>query len=595
MEDFVSIKNFIKQFQILNSYSKDKYKETLELQKYKKIIGKVIEDIYRNYKNKINKRKGNTMLNYIMKNIIDKEMEKKYFESENTIFEMNNLKNLVDTDVNITDDLTIRNVYEKRFDKILDNDNSNFDNKTIIKKKNEDIKDFFIMRKDDEIPIDLTKNPAQNREELIISPDEYLKNLQKTIKYQDIIIDSRDRNTDKYPDTNNFTVDLEEDLYSIISIELISAEIPNVEYIINNDNNLLHFEETMGTTLTATIPIGNYTLSELATELQTQLIAIGSSTYTVSESDYQRITETFTSNSSRITSNAADPYLIFDADVDTSWTSSTLPGYFIYDLQTEQVINKYRFICTDSTGRPVSWTLDVSNDKTTWTTIDTRSSESINQFVYATYTIAANAFVGRYVRFNITDSSNLTNVHISELEYFKSVTNKITIISDLTGGGGIFNLLFQGRDINIGHLGNGTKTLVKENSIGELIGFSPTNFTGFSNYTSENQIILDRERKVFLYLHNLDNIHTLNDYESNRFVQLTLESEKGEYSYFKNTNSWTDSYKNEFIYFTDKPISLKKLKIEFKKYNGNYYNFYGININLHLRIKYFNFQNDIMS
>jgi len=605
MEDFLSINNFTHLYKTVKEYSIDRYNKKIDYKKYKKIIGNSMEEIHKNFNRKISKTKANNMVLHIAKKLIDKNMEKTFFESESNEQALNNLKHItpvVDGGRLADDDLKIRPVYEKRFNKILENNNVNnrlINNDLIIKKEyNEDIQDYFIMKRDKEqiSALDLEKNPRQYREELIISPDDYIKSLNKHIKFFDVIIDSRDRNTDKYTEPNEYVLDLEREMYNIISLELISAEIPNSEYIINSDNNLLHFEESNGTSIISTIPIGNYTLATLAAAIQTQMNNDGGSTYTVTTNDFARITEVFTENNSRITSTASDPFKLFDSDLDTFWLSSSVPASFTYDFLTSQTINKYKFICTETNGRPFSWVVEVSNDNSTWVAIDTQTSVATTQNVYATFTLASNSFAGRYVRFRIT-ASTAVDVHISEIEYFKTAVNRVTITSDLTGGSGLFNLDFFGRNVNTGHLGNSTEALYKENSIGDLLGFNPEKLTGFTNYTSENEVILSRERQVYLQIQGIDNIHTIEQHESDRFVLLTLDSNKGDVSFiknFENNKSYEDNIDNEFVYFSDTPINMKKLNIKFRKPNGNLYNFYGLNHSLHLRIKAFNFKNQVI-
>ena len=603
MENFLSINNFTHLYKTLKEYAIDRYNDKIDYKKYKKIIGNTMEEVHKNF-NKISKRKANDMVLYIGKRTIDKNMEKTFFENESDQV-LNNLKNItpvVDEGRLAEEDLKIRPVYEKRFNKFFKNNsiNNRLINRDLIIKKeyNHDIQDYFIMKKEKEqiSILDLEKNPKQYREELIIDPDDYIKSLTKHIKFFDIIIDSRDRNTDKYIEPNEYVIDLEREMYNIISLELISAEIPNSEYIINSDNNLLHFEETGGTDIISTIPVGNYTLTTLATAIQTQMNNDGGSTYTVTTNDFARITEVFTENTSRITSTASDPFKLFDSDLDTFWLSSSVPANFTYDFLTSQTINRYRFICTETNGRPFSWVIEVSNDNSTWVTIDTQTTVATTQNVYATFTLASNSFAGRYVRFRITASTD-TDVHISEIEYFKTAVNRITITSDLTGGSGIFNLDFFGRNINTGHLGNGTEAIFKNNSIGDILGFNPEKLTGFTNYTSENEVILSRERQIFLQIHGIDNIHTIEQHESDKFVLLTLDSNKGNISFiknFKNNKNHEDNIDNEFIYFSQTPINLKKLNIKFKKPNGSLYNFNGLNHSLHLRIKSFNFKNQVI-
>ena len=546
--------------------------------------------------------KKNLIILYRVKKIIDKNTERSMFEQEDTrvnnmtpdnkLGQLNSIGNFDNKIMERNmDSLKIRTIFDKKYDKVMKN--KNFDNiktDTIIRRNLEDnIQNHFLARISDDTQINITDNVEQYRADIIIDPEDYLKTMSKSIVYTDLVIDSRDRNTGNGSE-NKYTIHLENDIQNIISIELMTATIPNSEYIINENNNLLCFEESSGTTLTATLTIGNYTLSEIASEIQSQLNASGSSTYTVVENSYQRITDTFTSNDSRITSNTVDAYKAFDGDIDNTWTSGSLPAFLQYEFETPQVVDRYRFICSEADGFPEDWTVDVSNDGNTWITIDTQTSQVISQFAYNTYTISTNNLAMKFVRMRITDSNNSTDVHISELEFFNLTENKITLDSDLTGGGGIFNLNFEGRTVATGNNGTGTKTLYKENSVGRLIGFLPQNYTGFRSYTSNNQIILDRERSIFLFIDKLDNIDTIDKLDSGRFILLPLESERGEYSYFKKGKDWREDYKNEFIYMTDKPFDISKLNIEFRTIEDNLYNFYGLPHCLYFRIKHYNSQ-----
>lgn len=67
--------------------------------------------------------------------------------------------------------------------------------------------------------------------------------------------------------------------------------------VIDSTNNKIQFQEAAGTTLTATLTSGNYSPSELATEIQTQLNATGGTpAYTIS---YSAVTRKFTLASDR--------------------------------------------------------------------------------------------------------------------------------------------------------------------------------------------------------------------------------------------------------------------------------------------------------
>ena len=411
----------------LNIFTKDNIDTIIDYEKYKPIIGKTMYEIFKKYKNILSKSQATQKTIKIMKKILIRDNKNKFFEHKNKNKIINNnikniipsvdnnniknimppvdnnkIKNIIPPVDNINNELKIRPKYEKRFHQISE------------KKK--------------ELPIDLQKNPIQNRQ------DDYFN---KHIIYQDIIIDSRDRNINIHPNPNNYDVDLEKYIHNIITIELISMDVPNSEYIINDHNNLLHFEETNNTELMITIPVGNYTINSLVNSIETQLNIVGSSTYKVTESE-----------------------------------------------------------------------------------------------------------------------------------------NKITISSDLTGGSNIFNLNFNGRIQK-------TENIYKENSIAEIIGYNSVDLTGNNNYTSNNIIMLNMENKVYLEIFGLNNIDKNEQKVSDKFALLTLNSNKGEYTYIKNTNNNV-----QYIYYTHTPLGLQKIKIKFVKENNKLYNFYGLDHNIHFRISY---------
>ncbi len=65
------------------------------------------------------------------------------------------------------------------------------------------------------------------------------------------------------------------------SIAFQNVEFPNLRYPVHTLNNQVFFAENGGGLLTATIPPNNYTGTQFAAELQTQLIAVGALDYTV--------------------------------------------------------------------------------------------------------------------------------------------------------------------------------------------------------------------------------------------------------------------------------------------------------------------------
>lgn len=134
--------------------------------------------------------------------------------------------------------------------------------------------------------------PIQSREFKTLQPEpeelkQYYENEKNDLYFQEyIVVDSRDRNHDDYANPNNYRVDLERDINDVISIQLVSAEVPKSEYVINASNNKIYFQETNaqvsgGTFLTATLDVGNYTITELKTEIENKMDAVGTANYTV--------------------------------------------------------------------------------------------------------------------------------------------------------------------------------------------------------------------------------------------------------------------------------------------------------------------------
>jgi hypothetical protein len=167
--------------------------------------------------------------------------------------------------------------------------------------------------------------PKSAGQKLIIEKPKDFENLaNNTYKYNNnyikthhLVIDSRDRNIDNYPNSFEYSIDLDNIYKDLISIELISANIPKTEYLINSSNNLLHFIEDSGSELIATITPGNYTPTSLATEIETQLETSGGGSYTVSA-------DSTTTNKFTITldSGATTFDLLFDGGNETHETQT---------------------------------------------------------------------------------------------------------------------------------------------------------------------------------------------------------------------------------------------------------------------------------
>ena len=141
--------------------------------------------------------------------------------------------------------------------------------------------------------------PMASGQELLIQKPKEFKNLvdnaykynNNYLKTYNLVIDSRDRNTAAYPNNYNYQIDLDYIYKDIVSVELVSANVPKTQYLINSSNNKIYFTDNGSAELTATIPIGNYTSTTLATAIGSAMTTAGTNTFTVTDNT---LTNTFT-------------------------------------------------------------------------------------------------------------------------------------------------------------------------------------------------------------------------------------------------------------------------------------------------------------
>jgi len=122
--------------------------------------------------------------------------------------------------------------------------------------------------------------------------------------YYEISLDSEDAKTSQtiQYSSNNwplFTIGGAQTLVNVVAMKIISAEIPFSYYIVNSKNNTFLLEEfgPNAGPFTITITPGNYTSSQMITELQTKLTG-GAGTYTVT---YSTSTNKFTITAAGVT------------------------------------------------------------------------------------------------------------------------------------------------------------------------------------------------------------------------------------------------------------------------------------------------------
>lgn len=289
---------------------------------------------------------------------------------------------------------------------------------------------------------------ASGKDLLIQQPKEFKELIDNSYKYNNnyiktdyLTIDSRDRNHDSYPETNNYQIDLDDNYKDILSIELISCNIPKSQYIINTSNNKLHFSENGGTELEAIIPIGNYSINDLETAIKNAMESVGTDTYTIT-----------------------------------------------------------------------------------------------------------------------------TN----------NLTNKITI----TKSTGTLELFFNG---GTEKYNNETRTIYKENSIAEIIGFKRLDLSGSLTYTGQYQYNLYGPTYLILHIDELYNLDGIKSSIKKSFAKIPFDNNQHTYKFFKEASDYI--VKTEF----SPPLAkLSQLNIRFLNYNGTEYDFSGLEHSFLFKIKRLN-------
>ena len=117
-------------------------------------------------------------------------------------------------------------------------------------------------------------------------------------------VNSQDRSRTHSFNSNNFRWEFRRPLKDVVAIELVSGSIPADLYNVTPDWNNFIFAEGTGAKIKVTLTPGQYTATEVAAELQTQLNAVASvSTYTVA---YSATTKRLT-----ITGSTTTPFTFF--------------------------------------------------------------------------------------------------------------------------------------------------------------------------------------------------------------------------------------------------------------------------------------------
>lgn len=102
-----------------------------------------------------------------------------------------------------------------------------------------------------------------------------------------ISVDSRNRDTTKYPNPNDYRIYLTNTLHEIKSVSLVTASLPRSQTLINSTNNTFEYD-----TVTKTLESGNYTIDELTAAITYHINDAPTVGITLSQSSMNELTTT---------------------------------------------------------------------------------------------------------------------------------------------------------------------------------------------------------------------------------------------------------------------------------------------------------------
>jgi hypothetical protein len=363
-----------------------------------------------------------------------------------------------------------------------------------------------------------------------------------------------------YPDANNYTIDLKKSFTNIVRMELVTSEIPyidfNIKGNINNSNNKIYWKylEDGNTIYSTSIQEGNYTPSNLVSKLEEEMNKI------------KRISST----------NENEVFSIFNISFDTnsqkviflSFKKNLLPN----SLSIEKDINLGSNILKLNIKQPNNF-LNVG-DKITISNSN-KIGDVIASIINTTHTV-----------YSINGENDTYTVLIS----IDTDKNFEDINVDGTGGTNIkiqiparISLLFNYSD-TIGEI-LGFKNVGNENAITNYNSIT-TNFdeyiepiiydeVGNSNPSNSLINLNGNNYYVLLYLNDFENIYTNQDFD-NAFSKILLVGNPGDIMF--------NTYVNSPLEFDNPVPSLEQLKVKFLFPDGTRPDFRNFDHSFTLRI-----------
>jgi hypothetical protein len=255
--------------------------EIMRIKYENRILKKENENIYQ-YIRKLNQDTLRTVIDIIKKKL--NNQQQKVIEETTDAFEKlqkeREIKPPQQPKVNFTSDIENDNsIIIKKFEKVVEHrDKENQLTEQQLKLKTEEELLPLNQNEVQNIPLFSIEDIKTNVEDKIVKLPE--KEYEEIQEYT-FMVDSRERQNYSTTNSNSYTIQFDKPFKNIVSLELLTTELPITQYVVNDYNNKLKIDST-----TITITNGNYTSSELASEIETKIdTTTGDSNYSVSAND----------------------------------------------------------------------------------------------------------------------------------------------------------------------------------------------------------------------------------------------------------------------------------------------------------------------
>jgi hypothetical protein len=363
-----------------------------------------------------------------------------------------------------------------------------------------------------------------------------------------------------YPDANNYTIDMKKSFTNIVRMELVTSEIPYIDFNIkgnvNNSNNKIYWKylEDGNTIYNTFIQEGNYTPANLVSKLQEEMNKV------------KRISST----------NENEVFSIFEISFDTNSQKVTFLSYkknlLPNSLSIEKDINLGSNVLKLNIKQANNF-LNVGDQ------ITISNSNKIGDVI-------ASIINTTHIVYSINGDNDTYTVLIT----IDTEKNFEDINVDGTGGPNVkiqipakISLLFNYND-TVGDI-LGFKNVGNENAITNYNNIT-TNFDDYiepiiydevGNTSPSNSLINlnGKNYYVLLYLNNFENIYTNQDFD-NAFSKILLVGNPGDIMF--------NTYVNSPLEFDNPVPSLEQLKVKFLFPDGTKPDFRNFDHSFTLRI-----------